>query len=78
MRKSLTEINGTATLFLIYAIFSFSIFGILVFLSVEGLSPIPKLETGLKAFQVAVFILAPLPVWFSVSAQKAYKLKASI
>lgn len=76
--EELEQMRGTAILFLIYAIFSFSIFGILVLLSVEGLSSIPKLETGLKVFQVAVFILAPLPVWFSVSAQKAYKLKASI
>ena len=77
--EEIETLHGKATLFLIYAICSFTIFGVLVLLmSVGDLTNLPRLQKGLSSFQVFVFFASLIPIWFSIAAQKAYKLRSSI
>ncbi|MDM8569265.1 hypothetical protein QUF50_07130 [Thiotrichales bacterium HSG1] len=72
-----TQIYGIATLFLIFALFSFVFFALIVLLIAIG-EKYYILKEALYTFEWIVFIFCTIPVVIAVKAQRSYKLRAVI
>jgi len=70
--------RGTATLFLIFAVISFSVFVVLVLLRSLGEAgdAYPRLAKIVHAFQWVVFLGWIIPIVAAVKAQRSFKLRA--
>jgi hypothetical protein len=73
-------IYGDATMFLVYAIFSFALFAVLTLLSALAVeaSAAPRIQKSLTWFSVLTFLASIFPIRFALAAQRSYKLKASL
>ena len=77
--EEIEDIHGTATLFLIFAIFGFVFFAILIVLTAlaDNLN-IPYNEINIHAFEVITLILSIATIYLAVKTQRSYKLRACI
>lgn len=77
--EELENIHGTATIFFIFSIIGFGLFGILVaFGALLELKSMPEVENAELGFGLFASILSVIAIVWAIKAQRCYKLKASI
>jgi hypothetical protein len=77
--EEIESIHGTATMFFIFAIVGFVLFGILIaFRALVELKSMPEVEKAEFGFEFIACILSVIAIVWAIRAQRCYKLRARI